>query len=176
MITINSTEVHYIRCIKPNMGKAAFQFEPQMVLAQLRACGVLETIRISNAGYPSRWTFQEFSDRYYLLIRSSKWDKNAKVLTERVVKERITNNDKFQVGLTKIFFRAGQLAYLENLRSARLREAVILIQKHMKRYIYRRRFLEMIRAATTIQAVTRGWMLRRRRRAAILIESGKCHI
>ncbi|TPX48852.1 hypothetical protein SeLEV6574_g01800 [Synchytrium endobioticum] len=171
METINSTQVHYIRCIKPNMAKAAFQFEPQMVLSQLRACGVLETIRISNAGYPSRWTFQEFADRYYLLIRSSKWERNPKVLTERIVKDRIANDDKFQVGLTKIFFRAGQLAYLENLRSARLREAVILIQKNIKRYIYKRRFLKMLKAATTIQAGTRGWMLRRRRRACILIES-----
>ncbi|KAJ1557338.1 Myosin type-2 heavy chain 1, partial [Cladochytrium tenue] len=67
MATLRTTEVHYIRCIKPNQTKTAFGFEPQMVLAQLRACGVLETIRISCAGYPSRWTYQEFADRYYLL-------------------------------------------------------------------------------------------------------------
>ncbi|TPX34536.1 hypothetical protein SmJEL517_g02892 [Synchytrium microbalum] len=161
MATINSTEVHYIRCIKPNMAKAAFQFEPQMVLAQLRACGVLETIRISCAGYPSRWTFQEFADRYYLLIRSSQWDKKAKVLTERIVKARITNEDRFQVGLTKIFFRAGQLAYLENLRSARLREAVVLIQSNMRRYVYHRRYLQMRTAAIVIQVAVRRWRGRR---------------
>ena len=58
MDTIDSTNAHYIRCIKPNEAKAAWEFEPQMVLGQLRACGVLETIRISCAGYPSRWTFE----------------------------------------------------------------------------------------------------------------------
>ena len=64
MDTINSTNVHYIRCIKPNEHKKGWQFEPQQVLSQLRACGVLETIRISCAGYPSRWTFAEFAERW----------------------------------------------------------------------------------------------------------------
>jgi myosin-5 len=63
METINNTNVHYIRCIKPNEAKRAWEFEPQQVLSQLRACGVLETIRISCAGYPSRWTFEEFASR-----------------------------------------------------------------------------------------------------------------
>lgn len=66
METISKTNVHYIRCIKPNEAKVAWAFEPNMVLAQLRACGVLETIRISCAGYPSRWTFEDFADRYIL--------------------------------------------------------------------------------------------------------------
>jgi myosin-5 len=63
MDTISTTNAHYIRCIKPNESKVAWSFEPQMVLAQLRACGVLETIRISTAGYPTRWTFEEFAER-----------------------------------------------------------------------------------------------------------------
>lgn len=63
MDTISKTNVHYIRCIKPNEAKVAWGFEPNMVLSQLRACGVLETIRISCAGYPSRWTFADFADR-----------------------------------------------------------------------------------------------------------------
>jgi myosin-5 len=63
METIGTTNAHYIRCIKPNEAKQAWAFEPQMVLSQLRACGVLETIRISTAGYPTRWTFEEFAER-----------------------------------------------------------------------------------------------------------------
>jgi myosin-5 len=63
METLNVTNVHYIRCIKPNEVKKAWEFEPQMVLGQLRACGVLETIRISCAGYPTRWTYEEFVER-----------------------------------------------------------------------------------------------------------------
>ena len=61
--TIDSTNAHYIRCIKPNEAKAAWEFEAPLVLSQLKACGVLETIRISCAGYPTRWTFEEFAER-----------------------------------------------------------------------------------------------------------------
>jgi len=64
MEIIRSTSPHYIRCIKPNEQKAAFKFDPVQVLAQLRACGVLETIRISAAGYPSRHEFDDFAERY----------------------------------------------------------------------------------------------------------------
>jgi myosin-5 len=61
--TIDSTNAHYIRCIKPNEAKAPWEFEPPLVLSQLKACGVLETIRISCAGYPTRWTYEEFAER-----------------------------------------------------------------------------------------------------------------
>lgn len=63
METLSVTNVHYIRCIKPNEQKKPWEFTPQQVLGQLRACGVLETIRISCAGYPSRWTYEEFAER-----------------------------------------------------------------------------------------------------------------
>ena len=111
METIRMTNVHYIRCIKPNQQKQPFGFEPQMVLSQLRACGVLETIHISCAGYPSRWTYGEFAGRYYFLVESKIYmgvDDPLK-LTELVVKKQIKSEDKYQLGLTKIFFRAGQV-------------------------------------------------------------------
>jgi myosin V len=63
METLGMTNVHYIRCIKPNEAKKAWEFTPAQVLGQLRACGVLETIRISCAGYPTRWTYEEFAER-----------------------------------------------------------------------------------------------------------------
>lgn len=63
MDTLSITNVHYIRCIKPNDAKKPWEFTPSQVLGQLRACGVLETIRISCAGYPSRWTYEEFAER-----------------------------------------------------------------------------------------------------------------
>lgn len=63
MEMLRMTNVHYIRCLKPNDHKKAWEFIPSQVLAQLRAAGVLETIRISTAGYPTRWTFEEFARR-----------------------------------------------------------------------------------------------------------------
>lgn len=63
MDTINNTNVHYIRCIKPNEAKKAWELDSHQVLSQLRACGVLETIRISCNGYPSRWEYAQFAER-----------------------------------------------------------------------------------------------------------------
>ena len=61
MDTLFATTPHYIRCIKPNDEKMAFTFEPKRAIQQLRACGVLETIRISAAGYPSRYEYNKTS-------------------------------------------------------------------------------------------------------------------
>lgn len=102
----------YVAGIKPNPSKTSFGFDPIMVLSQLRACGVLETIRISCAGYPSRWTFAEFADRYYMLISSKDWlfDK-PREFSQRLAEATVKDPDKYQIGLTKIFFRTGLLAY-----------------------------------------------------------------
>lgn len=78
METLSVTNVHYIRCIKPNDQKKPWEFHPQQVLGQLRACGVLETIRISCAGYPTRWTYEEFAER--------------SVFNQRVFKGRLMNS------------------------------------------------------------------------------------
>ena len=117
MDTLRQTNPHYIRCIKPNQSKVAFEFEPQNVLGQLVACGVLETIKISRAGYPSKQTFDEFNNRYYFLVASSEWKQEPKKLSVKIVQSVIKGENKYEVGLTKIFFRAGQLAFLEKVRS-----------------------------------------------------------
>ncbi|KAJ3221486.1 Myosin type-2 heavy chain 1 [Clydaea vesicula] len=161
MDTIRTTDAHYIRCIKPNQSKSPFGFEPQMVLQQLRACGVLETIRISCAGYPSKWAYQEFADRYYLLTKSTDWKSDPQTLTNVIVKKNITSEDRYQTGLTKIFFRAGQLAQLEKLRTDRLNYCVVLIQKIIKSYVYRKKFLLQKKSAITIQRIVRGCIARR---------------
>jgi myosin-5 len=67
MDTLNTTEPHYIRCVKPNMLNKPGRFENQNVIQQLRCGGVLEAIRISCAGYPTRRTFYEFLDRFGML-------------------------------------------------------------------------------------------------------------
>ncbi|ORX48771.1 hypothetical protein DM01DRAFT_1338431 [Hesseltinella vesiculosa] len=159
MDTIGQTNVHYIRCIKPNEAKVAWVFDPNMVLAQLRACGVLETIRISCAGYPTRWTFEEFADRYYALVNSKYWDPHTnpdvKHLCHIILDTYISDKDKYQIGLSKLFFRAGQLAYLEKLRADRWNECTILLQKNMRRFITRIRYLRMKDLSLRLQQVAR---------------------
>jgi myosin-5 len=167
MATINSTDVHYIRCIKPNEAKAAWQFDGPMVLSQLRACGVLETVRISCAGYPTRWTYEEFALRYYMLVPSSGWTPEIRDMAKAILNKALGNSkndgtDKYQMGLTKIFFRAGMLAFLENLRTARLNDAAVMIQKNLRAKYYRRIYLEMREAIVAVQSLARGFMTRER--------------
>ncbi|KAK5135961.1 hypothetical protein LTR08_004419 [Meristemomyces frigidus] len=171
MNTINSTDVHYIRCIKPNEGKEAWKFEGPMVLSQLRACGVLETVRISCAGYPTRWTYEEFAMRYYMLIPSDQWTKEIREMANAILRQALgegknDGTDKYQLGLTKIFFRAGMLAFLENLRTNRLNGAAIMIQKNLRAKYYRRRYLEAINSIRDFQAFARAIMARQRAQGA----------
>ena len=101
METLNNTTPHYIRCIKPNDDKAAFHFEPIRAMQQLRACGVLETVRISAAGYPSRWTYPEFFNRYRMIVKSSLVNRKKPRDTIRLILETII---KVQLGsLCKLF-------------------------------------------------------------------------
>ena len=165
MGTINSTDVHYIRCIKPNEGKEAWKFEGPMVLSQLRACGVLETVRISTAGYPTRWTYEEFALRYYMLVPSSGWTSEIRKMADAILSKALGTStqrgkDKYQLGLTKIFFRAGMLAFLENLRTNRLNECAIMIQKNLKAKYYRRKYLEARAAIVDVQSLARAFMSR----------------
>ena len=181
MNTINSTDVHYIRCIKPNESKDAWVFEGPMVLSQLRACGVLETVRISCAGYPTRWTYEEFALRYYMLVRSESWTSEIREMANAILTKALGQGanrglDKYQLGLTKIFFRAGMLALLENLRTSRLKECAIMIQKNLRCKLYRKKYLEARNSILLVQALARGFKARelaervRRDRAATVIQ------
>lgn len=160
METIHATQVHYVRCIKPNSAKVAFEFEPLMVLQQLRACGVLETIRISCAGYPSRWTYSEFCERYYLLAPSAHWKKPQKDLVKVVIESNSRAMDKVQFGKTKVFMRAGMLAYLEKLRMDRLCFAATTIQRCIRGRLARLYVKMYVKSIVRVQACVRGTLAR----------------
>ncbi|XP_051512655.1 unconventional myosin-Va [Myxocyprinus asiaticus] len=176
METLNATTPHYVRCIKPNDNKYAFTFDPKRAVQQLRACGVLETIRISAAGFPSRWTYQEFFSRYRVLMKQKDVLTDRKMTCKNVLENLVQDPDKYQFGKTKIFFRAGQVAFLEKLRADKLRAACIRIQKTIRCWLARKKYLRMKHAATTIQRYVRGYQARclakflRRTRAAIIIQ------
>ncbi|KAG7473300.1 hypothetical protein MATL_G00094270 [Megalops atlanticus] len=176
METLNATTPHYVRCIKPNDLKYPFTFDPKRAVQQLRACGVLETIRISAAGFPSRWTYQEFFSRYRVLMKQKDVLSDKKLTCKNVLEKLVQDQDKYQFGKTKIFFRAGQVAYLEKLRADKLRAACIRIQKTIRCWLVRKKYLRMKSAAITIQRYVRGYQARclamflRRTRAAIIIQ------
>ncbi|XP_012285595.1 unconventional myosin-Va isoform X2 [Orussus abietinus] len=177
MATLNATTPHYVRCIKPNETKESFEYNPVMAVQQLRACGVLETIRISAAGYPSQRTYPEFFQRYRSLCKFKDIKRDdLRETCRRILATCIRDEDKFKFGKTKVLFRAGQVAYLEKLRAEKQRDACIMIQKSVRGFICRIRYRKIRRAILGLQRHARGYLARkkaqevRRQRAAVKIQ------
>ncbi|KAK7137051.1 hypothetical protein R3I93_017195 [Phoxinus phoxinus] len=161
MDTLNSTTPHYVRCIKSNDLKQPFLFDPKRAVQQLRACGVLETIRISAAGYPSRWTYEEFFTRYRVLLRGSVSQDDIRRSCQSSLPYLIPDPEQYCFGKTKVFFRAGQVAVLEKLRGDRLCAAGVLIQSWVRGWLQRRRYQRLRWATFILQRYTRGTLARR---------------
>merc|ERR1711988_1334046 len=117
MTTLHSTEPHFIRCLVPNTHKQPGGVEPALIMHQLTCNGVLEGIRICMRGFPNRMIYPDFKARYAILgaaeINSSSDNKTAVyALLDKVEFSR----DRYRLGHTKVFFRAGALAGLEEAR------------------------------------------------------------
>ncbi|XP_058725005.1 myosin-15-like isoform X1 [Vicia villosa] len=157
METLKSTEPHYIRCVKPNSLNQPQMFENASIIHQLRCGGVLEAIRISLAGYPTRRTYSEFVDRYGLIcpefFDGSYDDKAA---TEKILHKLKLGN--FQLGRTKVFLRAGQIGVLDSKRAEVLDNAAKYIQRQLKTFITRKHFISVRAAAVSLQACCRGYI------------------
>ncbi|KAF8723303.1 hypothetical protein HU200_021824 [Digitaria exilis] len=159
METLSSTEPHYVRCIKPNSLNCPQKFENGSVLQQLRSGGVLEAIRISLAGYPTRRTYSEFINRFGLLVpehMDERFDERS--LTQRILKQ--LNLENFQLGRTKVFLRAGQIAVLDSRRGEILDNASRIMQGHFRTFIARKNFLSTRKASISIQIYCRGCLAR----------------
>lgn len=118
-----------------------------------------------------------------MLVHSSEWEpmiKNLelKPLCARILEKTINDPDKYQPGLTKIFFRAGMLAALESLRSNRLNALVTIVQKNMRRKMAVKKYQALRAATIKIQTWWRGIMARqfvekvRRDAAATRLQQG----
>ncbi|XP_019455075.1 PREDICTED: myosin-6-like [Lupinus angustifolius] len=170
--TLSGTEPHYIRCVKPNNLLKPAIFENKNVLQQLRCGGVMEAIRISCAGYPTRKTFDEFADRFGLLAPQVLDESIDEVAACKRILE-IVGLKGYQIGKTKVFLRAGQLAELDTSRSLILGKSAIIIQRKIRSYLTRRSFISARLSAIQIQAVCRGQLARqayevKRKEASIL--------
>ncbi|XP_069784734.1 unconventional myosin-Vb-like [Narcine bancroftii] len=177
METLNSTTPHYVRCLKPNDSKQPFLFNPRRMVQQLRACGILETVRLSAAGYPSRWTYTDFFSRYRVLMRKNDIHEDKKQTCKNVLENLIKGVNKYQFGRSKIFFRAGQVAYLEKLRVNQLRLACVMVQKVVRGWLQWKKYQRAYKAIIIMQKYTRRFLAKqfvehsRRTRAALVIQS-----
>ncbi|KAK5792514.1 hypothetical protein PVK06_033629 [Gossypium arboreum] len=160
METLSATEPHYIRCVKPNNVLKPAIFENFNVIQQLRCGGVLEAIRISCAGYPTRRTFYDFLNRFGLLapdVLEGNYD--DKVACQLILDKKGLKG--YQVGKTKIFLRAGQMAELDARRAEVLGNAARTIQRQIRTYIARKEFISLRGAAISLQSYLRGNMARK---------------
>ena len=151
MRQLHSTQPHFVRCILPNHKKKPKQFNAPLVLDQLRCNGVLEGIRIARTGFPNRLTFAEFRSRYEVLCENMPkgylgGQEAAKIMLDRLKMDTAV----FRVGLTKVFFRAGVLAELEEQRDTLIREVMSRFQSVARGFMQRRiAYKQLYRAEAT---------------------------
>uniref|UniRef100_A0A671UN64 Myosin VIIB n=1 Tax=Sparus aurata TaxID=8175 RepID=A0A671UN64_SPAAU len=141
MKTLTACQPYFIRCIKPNDFKKPMLFDRELCIRQLRYSGMMETIRIRKAGYPVRYTFEEFLQRYRVLLKTYICDPKI---------------EDWKTGKTKIFLKDCHDTMLEVERMKELNAKALLIQKVMRGYKYRKQFLRKRAGALVIQKYWRG--------------------
>ncbi|KAF7824450.1 myosin-12 isoform X1 [Senna tora] len=159
METLNTTEPHYIRCVKPNTVLQPGIFENFNVLNQLRCGGVLEAIRISCAGYPTKRTFDEFLDRFGMLAPDVLDGSEEKTACVAICDKMGLKG--YQMGKTKVFLRAGQMAELDARRAEVLAKAARCIQRQIRTHLTRKEFITLRKATIYIQKIWRAKLARK---------------
>ncbi|KAB1202882.1 Myosin-11 [Morella rubra] len=155
METLSSTEPYYIRCVKPNNLLKPAVFENVNIMQQLRCGGVLEAIRISCAGYPTRRAFFEFINRFGLLAPEVlEGNNDEKVVCKKILEKMGLKG--FQIGKTKVFLRAGQMAELDARRAEILNNAAKTIQRRIRTHITHKQFIALHKATIAVQSIWRG--------------------
>merc|ERR1711962_57493 len=145
MDTLMATSPHFVRCIIPNENKAAGEIDGQLCLHQLRCNGVLEGIRICRKGFPSRMLFNDFKQRYQILAASAipAGFVDGKIACEKLMEALQMDENEFRIGITKVFFRAGIIGELEEMRDERLSKIISQFQAYCKAHLARIEFKKM---------------------------------
>ncbi|KAL3220023.1 hypothetical protein MRX96_030101 [Rhipicephalus microplus] len=163
MKALSQCHPFFIRCIKPNENKKPMMFDRELCCKQLRYSGMMETIRIRRAGYPIRHTFREFVERYRFLIPGvgpvHKVD--CRAATARITAAVLGKAD-YQMGKTKVFLKDAHDLFLEQERDRVLTRKILILQKAIRGWYYRRRFLKMRKSTLTIQRCFRAYLQRKR--------------
>merc|ERR1719342_1947553 len=158
MVTLRNTNPNFVRCIIPNHEKRAGKINAPLVLDQLRCNGVLEGIRICRQGFPNRIPFQEFRQRYELLTPNviPKGFMDGKKACEKMIEALELDPGLFRIGQSKIFFRAGVLAHLEEERDLRITDLVVKFQAYCRGLLARRNYQKRVQQLNAIRILQRN--------------------
>ncbi|KAH9830181.1 P-loop containing nucleoside triphosphate hydrolase protein [Rhodofomes roseus] len=158
MAQLQATQPHFVRCIVPNTHKKPGRVDVPLVLDQLRCNGVLEGIRIARLGYPNRLPFVEFRQRYEVLtpgvIPRGYMDGRKACL--RMVDALELDKANFRIGTSKIFFKAGVLAELEERRDTLLFDIFSRLQAVARKWTARRQMKKILNRAVAIRTIQRN--------------------
>ncbi|EGT54268.1 CBN-NMY-2 protein [Caenorhabditis brenneri] len=164
MSTLNNTNPHFVRCIIPNHEKKHGVLNAHLVLDQLRCNGVLEGIRICRQGFPTRLPFQEFRQRYEKLLApdvNPAGFMDGKEAVRRIVQHVEIDDNLYRIGQSKIFFRAGVVAELEEGRDEKLSALVMAFQAECRGWLGRRVMVRRRQQEVAIKILQRNglaWM------------------
>ncbi|XP_045801422.1 myosin-2-like [Trifolium pratense] len=161
MHQLESTTPHFIRCIKPNAKQHPGMYDEDLVLQQLKCCGVLEVVRISRAGYPTRMTHQEFARRYGFLLYEAYTSQDPLSVSVAVLQQFNILPEMYQVGFTKLYLRTGQVGALEDKRKLVL-QGILGVQKCVRSHQARSHFNKLKNGVTILQSFVRGEIARRK--------------
>ncbi|KAK0138918.1 Myosin heavy chain, fast skeletal muscle [Merluccius polli] len=156
MTNLRSTHPHFVRCLIPNESKTPGLMENFLVIHQLRCNGVLEGIRICRKGFPSRILYADFKQRYKVLnasvIPEGQFIDNKKA-SEKLLGSIDIDQSQYKFGHTKVFFKAGLLGTLEEMRDEKLVELVTMTQAISRGFLMRREFAKMMQRREAIYSI-----------------------
>ncbi|KAM8991848.1 myosin heavy chain, skeletal muscle, adult-like isoform 1-T1 [Ara ararauna] len=153
MANLRSTHPHFVRCIIPNETKTPGAMEHELVLHQLRCNGVLEGIRICRKGFPSRVLYADFKQRYRVLNASAIPDgqfMDSKKASEKLLGSIDVDHTQYRFGHTKVFFKAGLLGLLEEMRDDKLAEIMTMTQARCRGFLMRVEYRKMVERRESI--------------------------
>lgn len=158
MTQLGSTQPHFVRCIVPNQEKKPGKLDVPLVLEQLRCNGVLEGIRIARLGYPNRLLFSEFRNRYEVLTPGiiPRGYMDGRKACQRMVEALELDRSNFKIGTSKIFFKAGVLAEMEERRDAHLFDIFSRFQAACRMYTARRQMKKILNRAAAVRTIQRN--------------------
>ncbi|NXE56683.1 MYH1B protein, partial [Casuarius casuarius] len=156
MSNLRSTHPHFVRCLIPNETKTPGAMEHELVLHQLRCNGVLEGIRICRKGFPSRILYADFKQRYKVLNASAIPEGqfiDSKKASEKLLGSIDVDHTQYKFGHTKVFFKAGLLGLLEEMRDEKLAQLITRTQAICRGYLMRVEFKKMMERRESIYCI-----------------------